>query len=344
MQWQTDVDLAAYTTLRLPARAERFWVLHDEAQLAEVCAHAEANDWPLYILGGGSNLVVRDRVPGLVVQMALRGIRRCAEWSSPEQVVLEAAAGESWHEFTQTTVAQNLCGLENLSLIPGSVGAAPVQNIGAYGVEIKDVLHSVRAYDREQHRFVELLPADCHFAYRDSVFKSHQPGRYVITAVRFAFPRTRSLQLDYGDIRAELTQQGHQRPTPMQVAEAVMAIRRRKLPDPAQLANAGSFFKNPWVPSSQVQALKQQYPNLVAYPASVEQPEWQKVAAGWLIEHAGWKGYRRDGVGVHAQQALVLVHEGGSDGAALLALAADIVASVQRRFGIQLEQEPVIWP
>lgn len=338
------MDLSGLTTLRLPARAAHFLRVETEAAVVQACALANAQQWPLYVLGGGSNIVLRDDVPGLVMQMALQGIRNCDALSTPAVTVIEAAAGESWHAFTQHTVALGLCGLENLSLIPGSVGAAPVQNIGAYGVEIQDVLHSVRAYDRQSLQFVELQPSDCAFAYRDSLFKSGQPGRYVITAVRFAFPVDRRLQLGYGDIRAELASQGVSEPTPLAVAQAVMAIRQRKLPDPSVLANAGSFFKNPMIPSAQVAALRQQYPNLVAYPASVDQPEWQKVAAGWLIEQAGWKGVRRRGVGVHAKQALVLVHEGGCHGRDLLTLAADIVASVEQRFGICLEQEPVIWP
>lgn len=337
-------DLSGLTTLRLPARAAHFLRVETELAVAEACALASAQHWPLYVLGGGSNIVLRDDVPGLVMHMALRGIQRCDDFSTPTQTVIEAAAGESWHAFTQHTVAMGLCGLENLSLIPGSVGAAPVQNIGAYGVEIQDVLHSLRAYDRQHQQFVELQPSDCAFAYRDSVFKSGQPGRYVITAVRFAFPVGRLLQLGYGDIRAELEAQGVVQPTPATVAQAVMAIRQRKLPDPNVLANAGSFFKNPVVPRDQVKKLHEQYPNLVAYPVSVDKPEWQKVAAGWLIEQAGWKGVRRGGVGVHAKQALVLVHEGGCHGQDLLALAADIVASVEQRFGIRLEQEPVIWP
>lgn len=352
-----DVDLQPFNTLGLHARAAHFAELTDEADLAPLLAAAKAEGWPVQLLAGGSNIVFAGDVSGLTIRLNLRGIKRCAtvanllstaaQTSAIQQrpddtVIIEAAAGEGWHEFTQYTLAQGWVGLENLSLIPGSVGAAPVQNIGAYGVELADVMHSLRAYDRLQARVVELSAADCGFAYRDSIFKSQQAGRYVILAVRFALSTSHALVLGYGDIRNALVAAGIETPTASDVAQAVIAIRQAKLPDPALLGNAGSFFKNPLLPSAQVEQLQRQFPGLVAYPAQAQVPGWQKVAAGWLIEQAGWKGYRRGAVAVHERQALVLVHFGGGNGADLLALAADIVASIQARYGIHLEQEPVL--
>ena len=338
-----NVDLQAFNTLGLSARAAHFVELSNEADLAPLLARALAEAWPVQLLGGGSNIVFAGDVSGLTIRLNLRGIRVIGDkHESDSGVIIEAAAGEPWHEFTQYTLAQGWAGLENLSLIPGSVGAAPVQNIGAYGVEVADVMHSLRAYDREQGRVVELSAADCGFAYRDSIFKSQQPKRYVILSVRFALSAKRPLVLGYGDIQTALATAGVQEPSAIDVAQAVIRIRQAKLPDPAVLGNAGSFFKNPLVPSAQVEQLQAQFPGLVAYPAQLSTPGWQKVADGWLIEQAGWKGYRRGSVAVHDRQALVLVHHGGGNGAELLALAADIVASVQARYGIHLEQEPVL--
>lgn len=342
-----DVDLQQLNTLGFCARAAQFAELTCEDDLAPLLARAEREGWPLQLLGGGSNIVFAGDVPGLTIHVSLRGVRRLEHKAmgaalNDDIVIIEAAAGEPWHAFTQYTLAQGLAGLENLSLIPGSVGAAPVQNIGAYGVEIADVMHSLRAYDREQGRIVELLPADCGFAYRDSIFKSQQLGRYVILSVRFALSPSRPLVLGYGDIRSALADAGVTEPRASDVAQAVIRIRQAKLPDPALLGNAGSFFKNPLVSSAQVAQLQAEFPGLVAYPAQVHVPGWQKIAAGWLIEQAGWKGYRRGAVAVHERQALVLVHHGGGTGGDLLALAADIVASVQAHFGVTLEQEPVL--
>lgn len=342
-----NVDLQAFNTLGLSARAAYFVELTNDTDLAPLLARANAEAWSVHLLGGGSNIVFAGDVSGLTIRLSLRGIRlitdsQGAKVVPEDSVIIEAAAGESWHEFTQYTLAQGWAGLENLSLIPGSVGAAPVQNIGAYGVEVADVMHSLRAYDREQECEVELSAADCGFAYRESIFKSQQPGRYVILSVRFALSAKRPLVLGYGDIQTALAAAGVQEPSAHDVAQAVIGIRQAKLPDPAVLGNAGSFFKNPLVPSAQVEQLQAQFPGLVAYPAQLSTPGWQKVAAGWLIEQAGWKGYRRGSVAVHERQALVLVHHGGGNGAELLTLAADIVASVQARYGIQLEQEPVL--
>ncbi len=334
-------DLSRSNTLGLPGRVRILARVDSEDDLRAVLTSVSARNLPLNVLGGGSNIVLAGDVPGLMVQMAIPGIRVLSD--DGREVIVEAGAGENWHAFTQRTLAMGLGGLENLSLIPGTVGAAPVQNIGAYGVELKDVMHSLTAFDRVAGRFVEFAAADCAFAYRDSLFKSGQPGRHVISRVRFRLSRQPLLHMDYGDIRQALSARHVQRPTAADVSRAVIAIRQSKLPDPAQLGNAGSFFKNPVVPTAEAEALKARHPGLVAYaqPAGAH-PEGSKLAAGWLIEQAGWKGLQRGPVGVHDRQALVLVHRGGGTGAELLRLAADIRASVLATFGVVLEQEPVI--
>lgn len=340
---QADADLSGSNTLGLPGRAELLLRVTDEDSLAQALAFAAGQGLAVTILGGGSNVVLAGDVPGLVLQMALSGVRvlQSPDDFGPGEVLVEAAAGENWHAFTQRTLVMGLGGLENLSLIPGTVGAAPVQNIGAYGVELADVMHALTAYDRVTRQYVDIAAADCAFGYRESRFKSAEPGRHVIVRVRFRLSRQPALRIGYGDIRQALAAAGADTaPTAQDVATAVIAIRRSKLPDPAELGNAGSFFKNPVVPVEQADELRLRFPGVVSYP----QPGGltAKLAAGWLIEQAGWKGCRLGAVGVHDRQALVLVHHGGGSGAELLALADAVRQSVRERFGVLLEQEPVI--
>jgi UDP-N-acetylmuramate dehydrogenase len=286
------------------------------------------------VIGGGSNLLLTADIQALVLRMATRGIRVLSDDGS--QVVIEAEAGEPWHPFVQHTLAQGLSGLENLSLIPGTVGAAPMQNIGAYGVEIKDVFAGLTALDRQSGELRDFTLAECNFAYRDSLFKQ-QPGRWLILRVRFTLNRTAHLHLEYGPVRQRLTEQGIDQPTPTDVSQAICSIRSEKLPDPAVLGNAGSFFKNPLVSAALVARLKGEYPDLVAY----SQPDGQmKLAAGWLIEKAGWKGFREADAGVHKLQALVLVNYGDATGLQLLALAQRIQKDISQRFSVELEMEP----
>ena len=337
LRFYEKADLTRRNTLGLPARARFLAEVGSEQALGRLLDSVTATRLPVQVIGGGSNLVLAGDVEALVVLPRILGRRVLAD--DGLHGVIEAGAGENWHDFTQWTLAQGWGGLENLSLIPGTVGAAPVQNIGAYGVELCDVLHSLTVWDRQTRQLRELRPEDCRFAYRDSLFKSVEPGRHVITRVRFRLSRQPQLHLDYGDIRQALERHGAGRPTARAVADAVIAIRRSKLPDPARLGNAGSFFKNPVVSSAQADALRRQYPGLVGHA----QPDGSvKLAAGWLIEQAGWKGRRQGAVAVHDRQALVLVHFGGGRGADLLALAADIQASVRERFGVALEREPVV--
>jgi UDP-N-acetylmuramate dehydrogenase len=331
---QSGVSLKPFNSFGVDVRAQRFAEAHSDAEVREALAYAASNALPLLVIGGGSNLLLTADIQALVLRMATRGIRVLSDDGS--QVVIEAEAGEPWHPFVQHTLAQGLSGLENLSLIPGTVGAAPMQNIGAYGVEIKDVFAGLTALDRQTGELRDFTLEECNFAYRDSLFKQ-QPGRWLILRVRFTLNRTAHLHLEYGPVRQRLTEQGIDHPTPTDVSQAICSIRSEKLPDPAVLGNAGSFFKNPLVPAALVTRLKVEYPDLVAYA----QPDGQmKLAAGWLIEKAGWKGFREADAGVHKLQALVLVNYGGATGLQLLALAQRIQADIWQRFSVELEMEP----
>ncbi|MHC8328237.1 UDP-N-acetylmuramate dehydrogenase [Pseudomonas sp. LB1P83] len=334
LQVQPQVSLKPFNTFGVDVQARLFAEAHSDADVREALAYASAHDVPLLVIGGGSNLLLTADIQALVLRMATRGIRILSDDGS--KVVIEAEAGEPWHPFVQHTLAQGLSGLENLSLIPGTVGAAPMQNIGAYGVEIKDVFAGLTALDRQTGELRDFTLAQCNFAYRDSLFKQ-EPGRWLILRVRFTLDRAAPLHLEYGPVRQRLTEQGIDHPTATDVSEAICSIRNEKLPDPAVLGNAGSFFKNPLVPAALVAQLKSQYPDLVAYA----QPDGQmKLAAGWLIERAGWKGFRDGDAGVHTLQALVLVNYGSATGLQLLNLAQHIQKDICERFTIDLEMEP----
>jgi UDP-N-acetylmuramate dehydrogenase len=277
LQLQSQVSLKPFNTFGVEVKAQWFAEAHSDDDVREALAYSAQHSLPLLVIGGGSNLLLTADIPALVLRMASRGIRLLSD--NGEQVVVEAQAGEAWHPFVQWTLEQGLSGLENLSLIPGTVGAAPMQNIGAYGVEIKDVFAGLTALDRQTGELREFSLADCEFAYRDSLFKQ-QAGRWLILRVRFALNRAAHLHLDYGPVRQRLTEQGIEQPTPLDVSRAICAIRSEKLPDPAVLGNAGSFFKNPLVPASLAAQIKQTHPGLVAYPQADGQV---KLAAGWLI-------------------------------------------------------------
>lgn len=334
LQLREQVSLKPYNSFAVDVRARLFAEAHDLDELREALRLAEQAQLPLLLIGGGSNLLLTGDVPALVLRMASQGRRVLEEHDG--RVLVEAEAGENWHAFVLWTLEQGLAGLENLSLIPGTVGAAPVQNIGAYGVELKDNLAGLTALDRQTGVLCEFSPQQCAFGYRESLFK-RSGGRWLILRVRFWLSRQASLQLDYGPLRQRLAEEGIEQPDARDVSRVVCAIRREKLPDPAELGNAGSFFKNPCVPAEQAQQLRQAYPDLVAYPQADGQV---KLAAGWLIERAGWKGYRDGDAGVHRLQALVLVNHGQASGAQLLALARRIQADIAERFGVELEIEP----
>ncbi|QTH12786.1 UDP-N-acetylmuramate dehydrogenase [Pseudomonas corrugata] len=334
LQVQADVSLKPFNSFGVDVKARLFAEAHGDGDIREALVYAAGHEVPLLVIGGGSNLLLTGDIDALVLRMASRGIRLLSD--EGDRVVIEAEAGEPWHPFVQHTLAQGWAGLENLSLIPGTVGAAPMQNIGAYGVEIKDVFAGLTALDRQTGELRDFTLEQCRFAYRDSLFKQ-QPGRWLILRVRFALSRAAHLHLEYGPVRQRLTEQGIDQATPIDVSRAICSIRSEKLPDPAVLGNAGSFFKNPLVPAAHVTQLKVQYPDLVAYP----QPEGQmKIAAGWLIERAGWKGFREGDAGVHKLQALVLVNYGEATGLQLLDLAQRIQKDISERFQVDLEMEP----
>lgn len=334
LQVRAGVSLKPFNSFGVDVTARLFAEAHSDDDVRQALAYATEHAVPLLVIGGGSNLLLTGDIDALVLRMASHGIRLLSD--DGERVVVEAEAGEPWHPFVQHTLVQGWAGLENLSLIPGTVGAAPMQNIGAYGVEIKDVFAGLTALDRQTGELRDFSLEDCRFAYRDSLFKQ-QAGRWLILRVRFALSRAAHLHLEYGPVRQRLTEQGIEQATPTDVSRAICSIRSEKLPDPAVLGNAGSFFKNPLVPAAHVAHLKLQYPDLVAYP----QPEGQmKVAAGWLIERAGWKGFREGDAGVHKLQALVLVNYGSATGPQLLDLALRIQKDITERFQVELEMEP----
>jgi UDP-N-acetylmuramate dehydrogenase len=329
-----NLSLKPFNTFGVDVRARWFAEARDDGEVREGIALAERLNHPLLVIGGGSNLLLTADVEALVLRMASRGIRVLAD--DGVDVLVEAEAGEPWHPFVLWTLEQGFGGLENLSLIPGTVGAAPMQNIGAYGVEIKDVFAGLTALDRRTGELREFDLAACRFAYRDSLFKQ-EPGRWVILRVRFKLGRRSRLHLDYGPVRQRLQAEGIEVPTPRDVSRAICAIRSEKLPDPAQLGNAGSFFKNPVVSAELAGRLRAEHSDLVGYPQADGQV---KLAAGWLIERAGWKGFREGDAGVHRHQALVLVNYGNASGLELQGLARRIQADIAAKFGVTLEMEP----
>jgi len=292
----------------------------------------------LLILGGGSNILFTDDFDGLVLRNEIKGIQLVRE--DEEHVYLRAGAGESWHGFVQYCLDQGWAGVENLSLIPGSVGAAPMQNIGAYGVEIKDIFHELSAYHLTEKKIHTFGLRDCEFGYRESIFKRRYKGQFVILNVTFRLNKKPQFHTEYGDIKAELERMQVRELSIQAISQAVIQIRRSKLPDPAQIGNAGSFFKNPTVPEEKLAELKVDYPGIVGYP----RPSGIKLAAGWLIEQCGWKGFRRGDAGCHARQALVLVNYGHATGREIYELSEDILVSVRVKFGVELEREVNIIP
>lgn len=333
MQIREQVDLRHLNTFHVAARARYFAEAHSTEELAALLHWVRTQALPFMLLGQGSNILFRQDYPGLIIELQMRGRQIVAETAT--HVDVEAMAGESWDGLVQWTLEQGAYGLENLSLIPGTVGAAPVQNIGAYGVELQDHLLSLQAMDIATGTLRSFSKDDCGFSYRNSVFKQDLQGCYVICSVRFRLLRQARLKLEYPALRQALAAHDPATLTPQQVRDAVCAIRRSKLPDPAQLGNAGSFFWNPRITQAQYRALQQQWPAMPGHPDA----DGVKVPAAWLIEQAGWKGWREGDVGVHREHALVLVNYGTATGAELLALAERIQESVQLRFGIRLEPE-----
>lgn len=356
--WAEHVDLREWHTFHLPVKARYALEVHRPRQLLTAVAAAAEADLPVLILGGGSNVLFTDDYPGLVARIAMLGVH--PEPKKDGDVLVTAMAGENWHELVAFCLEQGWYGLENLALIPGSVGAAPVQNIGAYGVEVGERIESVTYMDLQDGELKSLSADECRFAYRDSIFKQELRGRAVIISCTLRLSTKPAINISYPALRQALGGDGV---TPRQVFDTVCAIRQSKLPDPAELGNAGSFFRNPIISNAQYQTLKQQWPDMPAF-ALAAKPDGKsgakpddivgdnvKVPAAWLIEKAGWKGLRRGQIGVHDRQALVLVHdyhhvdaveEGArhdNPGQALLALARDIARSVAEQFDVSLEPE-----
>lgn len=336
MNVQKNVDLKSFNTFGLPARAKYWLELDDAARLPEVCTLPEFERERVLWLGGGSNVLFDGDYDGLVVHMANLGIREIKRENG--KVWLQAQAGEIWHDFVLKTLDLGLSGLENLSLIPGTVGASPVQNIGAYGVEVKEVIDSVHCFDLDSGRFVELSNAECEFAYRESIFKQSAKGRYVIAAVTFVLNENFVLKARYGDLAAVLQANcGGRVPGARDVSQAVCQIRSSKLPDPVVLGNVGSFFKNPVVSASDAADLLAEYPDMPHYPQADGSV---KLAAGWLIDQCGLKGYRIGGAAVHDKQALVLVNQDNACAENVKDLEKYIQDCVKKRFGVVLQAEP----
>ncbi len=337
MQIESGVSLKPFNTFGLPAVAQQLVRIAGDADVRRVVDHPELGRAAKFILGGGSNIILTRDMPQVVLKVEVRGIRVVEERA--DAWIVEAGAGEAWHELVAWTLAQGLPGLENLALIPGTVGAAPVQNIGAYGLELKDRFESLDAVDLVTGRSVTLGAEICAFGYRDSVFKHSLAGRTLITRVRFRLPRPWQPVLGYLDIERKMRETGVAAPSAQQIFDWVCAIRRAKLPDPAVIGNAGSFFKNPVVTPEQCRDIIGRDPEIVHYPM----PDGTvKLAAGWMIDACGWKGKSVGQAAVYERQALVLVNRGGAIGAEVMTLARAIQESVYGRFGIRLEPEPVV--
>ena len=330
MALENNYPLQSFNTFGLSAEAEHFARFQSIEELQNLLAKAEQ---PLMILGGGSNILLTQDVKGSVLKNEIGGINILEE--DEQSALVQVGGGVVWHDFVMWSISKQLGGIENLSLIPGSVGAAPMQNIGAYGTEIKSVfeeLEAVNIYSREVKIFNNV---DCQFGYRHSIFKGELKGQFVICSVSFKLTKIHQFNTSYGAIEDELKAMGVAASLES-ISQAVVAIRQRKLPNPKDIGNSGSFFKNPTVSNTQFETLKSQFPNIVGYPNGQDKT---KVAAGWLIEQAGWKGYKHQDAGVHENQALVLVNYGQAKGQDILKLSQDIQASVQQKFGIALEAE-----
>jgi UDP-N-acetylmuramate dehydrogenase len=339
MNLQLNAALLPYNTLALQARAQALVTIRHDADLVAALDWARQRKFPVIPMGEGSNVVLANDLDALVLRMQTRGIELLD--SSTDKVSLRVAAGERWHGFVQWTLEQGYYGLENLALIPGTVGAAPIQNIGAYGVELQSTVLQVHGMVIADSSAITLDRGACEFGYRDSVFKHALRDKIIITAVDMELALSANVDISYPALGAAF-QGAVAAPSPRDVFDAVVNIRRSKLPDPAQVPNAGSFFKNPVLSADRAAALVDKYPALPVYP----QPEGTvKLPAAWMIDHCGWKGCERDGLGVHPEHALVLVNygNGNGDGRELLGLAHDIAASVSREFDVELVIEPRVY-
>lgn len=345
LQIENNISLQKYNTLAVDVYSRWFVAVNRLEQVYSALEFVKTQQCPLLVLGGGSNVVLVEDFAGLTLHINTQGMQ--LEGESDTHVWLSVEAGENWHNTVMYSVDQGWYGLENLALIPGSVGAAPVQNIGAYGVEITQCIEYLEAMDIETQTLVRFDNADCQFAYRDSVFKHALKDKVIITRVVLKLSKTPVWSLNYPALQDALGDYDRDALTSYQVAQAVMAIRQSKLPDPDDIPNAGSFFKNPIVDEAHYQTLHQQYPQLVAYPLDLpdsdEGGRRYKLAAGWLLDHAGWKGKWVNQIAMHERQALVLTNPYKKSGGEILAFVEQVVADIQRVYGIALEVEPRIY-
>jgi UDP-N-acetylmuramate dehydrogenase len=330
MTVQHQYPLQSLNTFGIKAHAEHFSSFSSKEELIELLGKTQK---PLTILGGGSNILLTKDISGTVLKNEISEIEITHE--DNDSLTVKVGGGVVWHDFVMWSIEHNLGGIENLSLIPGSVGAAPMQNIGAYGVEIKSVFEELEAVHIDNKTVKTFSNTDCQFAYRYSIFKGELKGQYIICHVTFKLSKHPQFNTSYGAIEEELKAMGTSKSLES-VSQAVINIRQRKLPNPKDIGNSGSFFKNPTIPKAKFEQLKTQFPNIVGYPNGEQSV---KVAAGWLIDHAGWKGYRKGDAGVHKNQALVLVNYGTALGNEILTLSKDIQKSIQETFGIELEAE-----
>lgn len=333
MQILRNVSLKNYNTFGIDVRAEKFISVEEVEDLKAILRKTYSSE--IFLIGGGSNMLLTGDVHKMVIHIHLKGIEVISE--DENEVIVQAMAGENWHQFVLWTLKQNYGGLQNLSLIPGNVGTAPIQNIGAYGVELKDNFVSCKALHIQTLQEKEFALEDCNFGYRNSVFKNELKGQYIITSVRFRLSKkNHSLSTEYGAIKSELESEHIKEPGIKEISDAVIRIRQSKLPDPRELGNSGSFFKNPVITKSEFKKLQEKFPEIPFYEVSEEEI---KLPAGWLIEQSGLKGYRNGDAGVHEKQALVLVNYGNASGNDILELSRYVQDTVKEKFGLELEPE-----
>lgn len=331
---EKNKDLTPYTTIKIGAPAEFFAVIKTKEDLEEAIAWAKKNKQPIWVLGGGSNVLISKKVKGLVLKNEIKGMSVVKE--NKASAIIEAKSGDVWSSFVDFSVKHGLSGCENLFLIYGTVGAAPVQNIGAYGVELKDVFHSLTAIDLKTGKERMFKAEDCRFGYRNSVFKNRLKGRYFIYSVSLKLSKKPVLKLGYGSLKEKLAEKGIVKPSSKNVIDIIMEIRNSKLPNPAVLANAGSFFKNIEVPVSVYRKLLKDYQNMPSFPVSATRV---KIPSGWLIEKAGFKGKKFGAVGMYEKQALIFINYGGASSKQAMDLVKRIQGAVKKKFGLDLEPE-----
>ena len=332
MELLDNISLKPYNTFGIDALARKFATFSGEEQLGSLLDQKQK--MPLLVLGGGSNILFTGNFDGLVLKNDVKGIELIRE--DDRHVYVRVGAGENWHRFVMYCIERHWAGLENLALIPGNVGATPMQNIGAYGVEIREVFEELEAYNIKERKVLFFSANDCQFGYRESIFKRKLKNQFVILHVTYRFNKIPVFNTSYGAVEQELEKMGVQKLSIEAIAQAVIRIRTSKLPDPVQIGNAGSFFKNPMVPVKTYVKLKERFPGIIGYE---NQGADVKLAAGWLIEQCGWKGFRRGDAGCHERQALVLVNYGHASGKDIYTLSEDILQSVKKKFGVELERE-----